>query len=167
MSTPRRSNCASRSTRAGSCPDLGRRTDAAQEAKEGGYPAFLADLRDDRAAVPFFGALARSTVFPALLARTTGCRSTPAPRSAAPMSISSSAARAYRPRDQRSRGRRHRRHRRAPQTVRNLHPRGARAMDVGAPEMGRRPRRRDDSELRDNSGRRVRRPSGSARAEEI
>jgi len=42
-------------------------------AKQGGYPAFLADLRDDRgAAVPFFGALARSTVFPALLARTTG-----------------------------------------------------------------------------------------------
>ena len=44
-----------------------------RKAKEGGYPAFLADLRDDRgAAVPFFGALARSTVFPALLARTTG-----------------------------------------------------------------------------------------------
>ena len=42
-------------------------------ARQGGYPAFLADLRDDRgAAVPFFGALARSTVFPALLARTTG-----------------------------------------------------------------------------------------------
>ena len=42
-------------------------------AKQGGYPAFLADLRDDRgAAVPFFGAPARSTVFPALLARTTG-----------------------------------------------------------------------------------------------
>jgi Kdo2-lipid IVA lauroyltransferase/acyltransferase len=42
-------------------------------AKEGGYPAFLADLRDDNgAAVPFFGAPALSTVFPALLARTTG-----------------------------------------------------------------------------------------------
>lgn len=42
-------------------------------ARQGGYPAVLADLRDDRgAAVPFFGALARSTVFPALLARTTG-----------------------------------------------------------------------------------------------
>ena len=42
-------------------------------AREGGYPAFLADLRDDRgAAVPFFGRPARSNVFPALLARTTG-----------------------------------------------------------------------------------------------
>ncbi len=44
-----------------------------RKAKEGGYPAFLADLRDDRGpAVPFFGVLARSTVFPALLARVTG-----------------------------------------------------------------------------------------------
>jgi KDO2-lipid IV(A) lauroyltransferase len=44
-----------------------------KSAKGGGYPAFLADLRDDNgAAVPFFGALARSTVFPALLARKTG-----------------------------------------------------------------------------------------------
>ena len=42
-------------------------------AKEGGYPAFLADLRDNNgAAVPFFGAPALSTVFPALLARKTG-----------------------------------------------------------------------------------------------
>jgi KDO2-lipid IV(A) lauroyltransferase len=42
-------------------------------AKQGGYPAFLADLRDDRgAAVPFFGVPALSNVFPALLARTTG-----------------------------------------------------------------------------------------------
>ena len=42
-------------------------------AKGGGYPAFLADLRDDNgAAVPFFGAPALSTVFPALLARKTG-----------------------------------------------------------------------------------------------
>jgi KDO2-lipid IV(A) lauroyltransferase len=42
-------------------------------AKGGGYPAFLADLRDDNgAAVPFFGMPARSTVFPALLARKTG-----------------------------------------------------------------------------------------------
>lgn len=42
-------------------------------ARNGGYPAFLADLRDDRgAAVPFFGHPARSNVFPALLARTTG-----------------------------------------------------------------------------------------------
>jgi len=41
--------------------------------REGGYAAFLADLRDDRgAAVPFFGHPARSNVFPALLARTTG-----------------------------------------------------------------------------------------------
>ena len=42
-------------------------------AQEGGYPAFLADLRDDRgASVPFFGHPARSNTFPALLARTTG-----------------------------------------------------------------------------------------------
>jgi KDO2-lipid IV(A) lauroyltransferase len=42
-------------------------------AKGGGYPAFLADLRDDNGtAVPFFGAPALSTVFPALLARKTG-----------------------------------------------------------------------------------------------
>jgi KDO2-lipid IV(A) lauroyltransferase len=42
-------------------------------AKAGGSPAFLADLRDDRGApVLFFGHPARSNVFPALLARTTG-----------------------------------------------------------------------------------------------
>jgi KDO2-lipid IV(A) lauroyltransferase len=42
-------------------------------AKSGGYPAFLADLRDDNgAAVPFFGVPALATVFPALLARKTG-----------------------------------------------------------------------------------------------
>ena len=42
-------------------------------AKSGGYPAFLADLRDDNgAAVPFFGMPALSTVFPALLARKAG-----------------------------------------------------------------------------------------------
>jgi len=42
-------------------------------AKSGGYPAFLADLRDDNgAAVPFFGTPALSTVFPALLARKAG-----------------------------------------------------------------------------------------------
>jgi KDO2-lipid IV(A) lauroyltransferase len=42
-------------------------------AREGGYPAFLADLRDDRGAkVPFFGHPARSNTFPALLARTAG-----------------------------------------------------------------------------------------------
>jgi KDO2-lipid IV(A) lauroyltransferase len=44
-----------------------------RKAKEGGYPSFLADLRDDRGApVPFFGRPALSNVFPALLARTTG-----------------------------------------------------------------------------------------------
>ena len=44
-------------------------------AREGGFPAFLADLRDDRgAAVPFFGHPARSNVFPALLARATGLK---------------------------------------------------------------------------------------------
>jgi Kdo2-lipid IVA lauroyltransferase/acyltransferase len=42
-------------------------------AKEGGYPCFLADLRDDRGAlVPFFGHPTRSNVFPALLARMSG-----------------------------------------------------------------------------------------------
>jgi Kdo2-lipid IVA lauroyltransferase/acyltransferase len=42
-------------------------------AKNGGYPAFLADLRDDNgAAVPFFGKPALSTPFPALLARKAG-----------------------------------------------------------------------------------------------
>ncbi len=44
-----------------------------RKAQEGGYPAFLADLRDDRGArVRFFGHPARSNTFPALLARTTG-----------------------------------------------------------------------------------------------
>ena len=42
-------------------------------AKSGGYPAFLADLRDDNGvAVPFFGVPALATVFPALLARKAG-----------------------------------------------------------------------------------------------
>jgi Kdo2-lipid IVA lauroyltransferase/acyltransferase len=41
--------------------------------KDGASPCFLADLRDDNGpSVPFFGRSARSTVFPALLARTTG-----------------------------------------------------------------------------------------------
>jgi KDO2-lipid IV(A) lauroyltransferase len=41
--------------------------------KNGACPCFLADLRDDNGPfVPFFGQPARSTVFPALLARTTG-----------------------------------------------------------------------------------------------
>jgi KDO2-lipid IV(A) lauroyltransferase len=41
--------------------------------KAGASPCFLADLRDDNGpSVPFFGQPARSTVFPALLARTTG-----------------------------------------------------------------------------------------------
>jgi Kdo2-lipid IVA lauroyltransferase/acyltransferase len=41
--------------------------------KDGACPCFLADLRDDNGPfVPFFGQPARSTVFPALLARTTG-----------------------------------------------------------------------------------------------
>ena len=41
--------------------------------KDGACPCFLADLRDDNGTfVPFFGRPARSTVFPALLARTTG-----------------------------------------------------------------------------------------------
>ncbi len=42
-------------------------------ARSGGYPAFLADLRDDRGApAPFFGHPSRSNVFPALLARVAG-----------------------------------------------------------------------------------------------
>jgi KDO2-lipid IV(A) lauroyltransferase len=41
--------------------------------KDGACPCFLADLRDDNGPfVPFFGQPARSTVFPALLARATG-----------------------------------------------------------------------------------------------
>jgi KDO2-lipid IV(A) lauroyltransferase len=41
--------------------------------EDGACPCFLADLRDDRGTfVPFFGRPARSTVFPALLARTMG-----------------------------------------------------------------------------------------------
>jgi KDO2-lipid IV(A) lauroyltransferase len=41
--------------------------------KNGASPCFLADLRDDNGtSMPFFGRPARSTVFPALLARTTG-----------------------------------------------------------------------------------------------
>ena len=41
--------------------------------KDGACPCFLADLRDDRGElVTFFGRPARSNVFPALLARTTG-----------------------------------------------------------------------------------------------
>ncbi len=41
--------------------------------KKGACPCFLADLRDDNGTfVPFFGRPARSTVFPALLARTMG-----------------------------------------------------------------------------------------------
>lgn len=41
--------------------------------KNGASPCFLADLRDDNGPfVPFFGQPARSTVFPALLARRTG-----------------------------------------------------------------------------------------------
>jgi Kdo2-lipid IVA lauroyltransferase/acyltransferase len=41
--------------------------------KDGASPCFLADLRDDNGPfVPFFGRPARSTVFPALLARRTG-----------------------------------------------------------------------------------------------
>jgi Kdo2-lipid IVA lauroyltransferase/acyltransferase len=61
-------------------------------AKQGGYPAFLADLRDDNGApIPFFGAAARSTVFPALLAAQLACPFTQGPRSDAPMCDSPSA----------------------------------------------------------------------------
>ena len=52
-------------------------------AKSGGYPAFLADLRDDNgAAVPFFGRPPLQPSFPPCLPARPGCRSTPAPPSA-------------------------------------------------------------------------------------
>ncbi len=106
--------------------------------REGGYPCFLADLRDDRgAAVPFFGHPARSNIFPALLARVTGLplyacapfrrpnvrftiriERIPVPqtddRKADAIAATSRHATA----------------------VRGLHPRSSRAMDVGAPEVG-------------------------------
>jgi KDO2-lipid IV(A) lauroyltransferase len=42
-------------------------------ARQGGYPAFVADLRETRGIeTPFFGRPARSNPFPALIARTTG-----------------------------------------------------------------------------------------------
>ena len=42
-------------------------------ARSGGYPAFVADLREGRGVeVPFFGRPAKSNPFPALIARTTG-----------------------------------------------------------------------------------------------
>ncbi len=107
-------------------------------AKSGGYPAFLADLRDDNgAAVPFFGKPALSTVFPALLARKAGlplyagaafrepnvrfvirARAGGGPRTP-------TTTRPTRSRDGRAAG-----------AVRGLHPPGARTMDVGPPEMG-------------------------------
>ena len=52
-------------------------------AKSGGYPAFLADLRDDNgAAVPFFGARRSRPSFPPCSPARPGCRFTPAPPSA-------------------------------------------------------------------------------------
>ena len=66
-------------------------------AKSGGYPAFLADLRDDNgAAVPFFGKPALSTPFPPCSPARPDCRSTPAPRSVSPTCASSSAPRGWR-----------------------------------------------------------------------
>jgi Kdo2-lipid IVA lauroyltransferase/acyltransferase len=66
-------------------------------AKSGGYPAFLADLRDDNgAAVPFFGKPALSTPSPPCSPARPDCRSTPAPRSVSPTCASSSAPRGSR-----------------------------------------------------------------------
>ena len=127
------------STRAGSCRRRrSRRGALLKTAKSGGYPAFLADLRDDRgAAVPFFGRPARSNVFPALLARTTG--------------LPLYAGAAYRLPDVRFRSVSSRvpipetddrdadavaAHRRPSGPVRSLHPRGARTVDVGPPKVG-------------------------------
>ena len=106
--------------------------------KDGASPCFLADLRDDNGPfVPFFGQPARSTVFPALLARRTGVPlyagaafrrpggrfsirimpiSMPQTNNSAADALVGDASAA------------------AP--VRGFHPRGARAMDVGAPEVG-------------------------------
>ena len=86
-------------------------------AGSGGYPAFLADLRDDNgAAVPFFGKPALSTPFPALLARKAGlplyagCAACPASPTCASVIR---AARVGGPRHRRPCGRRPRRDRRA------------------------------------------------------
>ena len=107
-------------------------------AKAGGYPAFLADLRDDNgAAVPFFGMPALSTVFPALLARKAGLplyagRRLPGTQGA----VRDPGRAGGGPPHPRSRGRRGRGDRRAPCAVRGLHPAGAGTMDVGPPEVG-------------------------------
>jgi len=98
--------------------------------KDGASPCFLADLRDDNGpSVPFFGRLARSTVFPALLARTTGIPLYAGAAFRRPGSRFSAA-------DKQQRGGRSRRHASAAAPVRGLYPRGARTMDVGAPEVG-------------------------------
>ena len=107
-------------------------------AQEGGCPAFLADLRDDRGAeVPFFGHPARSNTFPALLARTTGL---PLYAGAAFRREGRALRHPHRagsgPGDQGPRRRRGRRDRGPAEAVRSLHPGGAGAVDVGAPEMG-------------------------------
>ena len=107
-------------------------------AREGGYPAIIADFRDDRGAeVPFFGHPAKSNVFPALLARMSG--------------LPLYAGVAFRRPDVRFTMRIERvpvpetgdreadavaAHRRPAEAVRSLHPRGAGAMDVGAPAVG-------------------------------
>ena len=103
-------------------------------AKSGGYPAFLADLRDDNGAVvPFFGRPALATVFPALLARRTGL----------PLYAGAAYPRAegaLRDPGRADRDASHRRPRRrcdrgdggASRAVRSLHPSGAGTMDVGA-----------------------------------
>ena len=104
-------------------------------AKGGGYPAFLADLRDDNgAAVPFFGhpALGAATVFPALLARKTGAsalRRRGLPRAEGALRDPRRAGGG--PPHRRPRRRCGRGHGGAPRAVRSLHPAGPGTMDVG------------------------------------
>ena len=107
-------------------------------AKSGGYPAFLADLRDDNgAAVPFFGAPALATVFPALLARKTGLPLYAGAAFRRAQCALRHPCRAGRdPRDRRPRRRRGRGHGSPSCPVRSLHPPGAGAMDVGPPKVG-------------------------------
>ncbi len=132
-------------------------------AKTGGYPAFLADLRDDRgAAVPFFGHPARSNVFPALLARTTGLPLYAGAAFACRTCVSASGRSASRSPDRRPRGRRGRGDGGAAGPVRGLHPRGARAMDVGPSQVG---LGRRTGVAVDRKGRRLASPRASSRAE--
>ena len=102
--------------------------------KDGASPCFLADLRDDRGtSVPFFGSPARSTVFPALLARTTGVplyAGAAFRRPGVRFSIRNRAH--FNAADERQRGGRPRGDTNAASPVRGFNPRAP----VGAPEVG-------------------------------